>query len=352
MTRGVELTSRRLQVEDSFEAVNDPLYRLGHTDGLPVVPPTAERVERMLAGYSPQEVIAELPPQMAEATVEKIAINAVMAGCLPEYLPVVIAAVSAVADRRFNAPTVQATTNAAAVLLVINGPIRERLEINGGHGALGPGRRSNAAIGRALRLVLLNVGGSSPGAVSKSTLGSPGRYTMCLGENQEALPEASWEPLHVERGFPPDTSTVTAVCAAGTFNIFDNGSQTARDLLTTIVGSMRSLGSNNVDLQGETCLILCPEHAQMLAGGGLSKSQVREVLFEQTAIPVASVSTGVVAKMRRKDRPEVNGLLYLTPTPDEIILVVAGGEGGHSAWVPTMGGHSWSVTRPIDEKGT
>ncbi len=348
MTAGVDLTSRRLQVEDSFEAVNDYLYRLGHTDGLPVVPPTPERVARMLAGYRPDEVIAELPPQMAEATAEKIAINAVMAGCLPEYLPVVVAAVAAVADRRFNPHTVQATTNAATPLLLTNGPIRQKLEINCGHGALGPGRLSNATIGRALRLVMLNVGGSSPGVVSKSTLGQPGRYSLCLGENEE---ESPWDPLHVERGFPRETSAVTAICAAGTLNIFDNGSQTAEDLLRTVAGSLRSFGSNNVDLPGETCLILSPEHAAMLDDGGFSKHRLQEALFERTSIPVAEVSAGVVAKMRRKDRPEVNGVLYLTPSPREIIIIVAGGQGGQSAYVPTMGGHSWSVTKPIEEKG-
>lgn len=341
--------SRRFQVEDSLEAVNDYLYGRGQTDGLPVYPPTPERVERMLTGTAraADEVVAELPVQMAEATVEKIAINAVMAGCLPEYLPVVIAAVEAVADIRFNPYTIQATTNPATPLLIVNGPIRHTLEINCGHGALGPGRRSNATIGRAVRLVMLNVGGSTPGRVSKSTLGQPGRYTMCLGENEEASP---WEPLHVERGFPPERSTVTAVCASGTFNIFDNGSQTAQDMLTTFIGSLRSLGSNNVDAAGEMCLLFCPEHAQMMAQGGLSKAGLRAILYEQTAIPVADVSPGMVAKMRRKDRPEVNGHLYLTPVAEEIMIAVAGGAGPHSTWVPTLGGHSAAVTRSIEER--
>src|SRR5437773_100398 len=192
----------------------EELYARGVTDGLPVVPPTRARVDRVLAasGRAPDALIAMVPPNYGRATVEKIAVNAVMAGCRPEYLPVVIAAVEAVCDEAFDLHGVSATTNAPAPLVVVNGPIRGAPDINSGAGVFGPGWRANATIGRALRLVCVNLGGAAPGVISMSTLAHPGRYTYCIGEREEASP---WESLSVEHGFAPSDSTVAVLAADG-----------------------------------------------------------------------------------------------------------------------------------------
>src|SRR5438105_11383427 len=204
-------------------ATTDPIEALfdkGLTDGLPVVPPTRERVDRAIeaSGRAADEVVALVPPNYGRATVEKIAVNAVMAGCRPEYLPVVLAAVEAVCDEAFDLHGVSATTNAPAPLIVVNGPIRRVLDSNSGAGLFGSGWRANATIGRALRLVCVNVGGAIPGFVSMSTLAHPGRYTYCIGEHEEASP---WPSLAVEHGFAPDDSTVALPAADAPLTVYD-----------------------------------------------------------------------------------------------------------------------------------
>ncbi|MCH9018349.1 MAG: hypothetical protein IIB89_11395, partial [Chloroflexi bacterium] len=193
-----QLLSEHIEMVDEFEAVQRMYLERGWTDGLPVVPPTPERVETMLAaaGLPPGDVLAELPPTWGAATVEKLAVNAVMAGCLPEYLPVLIAAVEAISDPVFNLYAIQATTHPCAPLMIINGPIRSALGLNSSSGAYGPGWRANATIGRALRLVLLNVGGAHPGVGDMSTQGAPSKFSYCVAENEEENP---WQPLHVDR---------------------------------------------------------------------------------------------------------------------------------------------------------
>ncbi len=219
----LELKSKRVQV-DGEAAVYEEYYRRGWTDGLPIIAPTPERVETMLSGLDPGRELAELPPKRAMVTVEKVAINAVMAGCLPSYFPVVLAAVEAIADPTFNLFGVDTTTSGVCVLTVVNGPIRQQLEINSSYGCFGPGWRANATIGRAIALVQQNVGGRIPGPVSKSTHGQPGRYTMCIGEFEERNP---WGPLHVERGFKPGDNTVTVFSPTGTTSIMDVWSRSA-----------------------------------------------------------------------------------------------------------------------------
>jgi hypothetical protein len=203
---------------DPVTAVNELFYRRGWTDGLPVVPPTPGKVEEMLGmtDLPKRTVIAELAPLKGEATVEKIATNAVMAGCRPEYLPIVIAAVEALAHPQFNLRGVQTTDENVAPLLIINGPVARQLDINAGFGALGPGWQANATIGRTLRLIMHNIGGGWPRAVSFAGIGQPGRYTMCLAENQA---ESPWSPLHVELGHDARTSTVTLMRAETAINV-------------------------------------------------------------------------------------------------------------------------------------
>jgi len=206
------LQAERFEIPDDIWAAQAFFEEKGWGDGLPIIPPTEERVAQMLAAAKrkPDEVIGAVPPRWAQATVEKIAINGVMAGCKPEYMPVLIAAVEAITDPKLNLYALQATTGGPAVMIIINGPIRKKLDINGGANALGEGWRANATIGRFVQLVKRNIGGSYPGTTCKATLGWPGKYSICVGENEEGSP---WEPLHVERGFKAEQSTVTAISA-------------------------------------------------------------------------------------------------------------------------------------------
>lgn len=346
MTIGPRLVSERIQVEDSLEAINELLYQRGLTDGLPIVPPTEERVLEMLGGrhLEAQEVVAVLPPAGAEATLEKIAISAVMAGCLPPYLPVVVAAVKAMAEPQFNLYGIETTTNPVAPLAIINGPVRTELDINCGRNCLGQGRRANAAIGRAIRLVLMNIGGSLPGVTDTAVQGMPGKYTFCFGENEETSP---WEPLHVERGFDAGVSTVTAVGATGTTNILDGGSQTADGLLRTMAGSMTILGCNHYVSwpPGEPLLVMSPEHASRLTKDGLTKGDVKRALFERTSVPLASYSLEVQERMRQRGRG-ADGRIYIAERAEDIMIVVAGGPGTHSVFMPSFG-NTIAVTKPI-----
>lgn len=270
------------QVEQiSFEDSIDPIeacYQNGWTDGLPVVPPTPERVERMLRGTerSPDELIASLPPKWGKATVERIAINAVMAGCLPEYLPVVLATVEAMVEEKFNLHGVQVTTSHVAPMLVINGPIQKELDINAGFNLFGQGWRANATIGRAVRLICTNIGGALPGELDRAAFGHIGKYTCCIAENEgEGSP---WEPMHVERGFQPGDSTVTVFAGAGPQSINDHGSNTAEGILNTICQNMAAPGNSS----GETLLVIGIEHAKTISSDGLSKADVRHYIAEQT----------------------------------------------------------------------
>jgi hypothetical protein len=332
-------------------SVVDPIESLfdrGVTDGLPVVPPTRERVERAIAaaGRPADELVAEVPPNYGRATVEKIAINAVMAGCRPEYLPVVLAAVEAICDDAFDLHGVSATTNAPAPLVVINGPIRKTLDVNCGAGVFGPGWRANATIGRAVRLVCVNVGGARPGVVSMSTLAHPGRYTYCIGEREEDNP---WEPLHVEHGFARGESTVAVLAADAPLGVYDHRSRTAPDLLATIAGSMAVIMNHKMTHWGDTLLVIGPEHAGMLAGDGWRKADVRRFLFERLQRPVRELVPGrdggeglpehVLRKFPHPETEETRVPKFRAP--EHIKIVVAGGTAGRfSAIVP-----GWSFSK-------
>ena len=247
-----QLLSEHIDVVDEFEAVQSLYLEHGWTDGLPVVPPTPDRVETMLSATDlpPQHVLAELPPTWGAATVEKLAVNAVMAGCLPEYLPVLVAAVEAISDSAFNLYAIQATTHPCAPLVIINGPIRSLLGLNSSSGSYGPGWRANATIGRALRLVLFNVGGGYPGVGDMSTQGAPSKFSYCVAENEEENP---WQPLHVDRGFRPDQSTVTVLAGEPPHNINDHSGRSAEDILTIIAGAMAVTGANNAYTGARLC---------------------------------------------------------------------------------------------------
>jgi hypothetical protein len=344
-----ELQSERIKVEDDLWAVNAFFEEKGWTDGLPIIPPTEERVGQMLAAVkrNRQDVIGVVPPRWAPATVEKIAINAVMAGCLPQYMPVLIAASEALADPRLNLYALQATTGGPAIMLIVNGPIRKQLNINGGSNALGEGWRANATIGRCIRLIQRNIGGSYPGTTCKATLGWPGKYSLCIAENEEASP---WEPLHVERGFAADTSTVTAISADSCVRASDLDSTKAEGVLINFAQKMDGPSGP------EAIMVICPEHAKIIAGDGFSKQNVKKFMWDRAAYRMKDVPDETFHQ-RVKRRPDLNltreSTIPVTDTPDDILIVVAGGDGSQSQYIHVWGqstpdgGSTRSVTKAI-----
>ena len=342
----------RTQIDDSLEgayAAYEHACEQGWTDGLPIVPPTETRLAAMLAAVDmkPDHVVARVASRNGEATVERIAVNAVMAGCKPEYLPVLVAVVEAMTDLKFELAGIQTTTNPVCLLTVVNGPVRKALDINCAYGCMGPGWRANATIGRAVRLIQLNVGGAIPGAVSKSTQGQPGRYTFCFGEWEERSP---WGPWHVERGFRVDESTVTLVAATGTTNMTNSQSKDADGLLRTFAHSMEAVGSINMWPffgLGEMLVVLNPDHAALLAREGMSRRDVQNALLERTSkVPLEHWPKDFHADYVRTGRAK-DGFTPLANRPEQFQLIVAGGDSGlHSVFVPTFG-DSYFVSRPI-----
>ena len=341
--------ARLIEAPDDLDAINAVFLDRRWGDGLPIVPPTQERVQAMLAGTRRprHEVVDRVAPGFGAATIERIAINAVMAGCRPECMPVLIAAVEAACDPDFNLQAVQATTNPVAVFLVVNGPAVDRLGINGGFNCLGQGAWANATLGRALRLVLQNVGGALPGEMDRATHGQPGKYSFCCAENEAHSP---WAPLHVERGFERQASTVTVVGAAGTLNM-NTHAKDAADLIKAMADSMAFASSNDYWLGGAPWLILSPEHAQIFHEGGLEKPQVRERLWEASKMPAGRMARRDLERTQISRGAELGEITAATLLPisvrsDDIGIIVAGGTGTHSVYVPTFG-DTRAVTRQV-----
>ena len=324
------------------------------TDGLPFVLPTAERVQAMIAGSGRQagEVIAVVPPRWAEATVENIAINAVMAGCRPQYMPVLIAALQAAADPAFGLYSVQATTHPCAVMMLISGPIIDELGLNFRHGSFGPGFRANASIGRAMRLVLMNVGGGIPGEGDQATHGSPAKFSYCVAENEAATP---WEPFRVTRGFSKTDSTVTVFSGEGPHNVNDHVCTSAESTLTVVADTMTTIGHNNAGsvIRGDVLVAFGPEHAHTIASGGMSKADVQKLLYERARNKVGLLKLRAMYKAENwpdwVDQNDDEAICPIVGKPEDIHIVVTGGPGKHSAFIPTFG-TSKSVTRRIETK--
>jgi peroxiredoxin len=329
------LRARSIEIataDDEFEFMFDQ----GFTDGLPVVPPTPDRVIRMLGGTArdAQDIVARMPPNMGEVTVEKIAINAVMAGCKPEYMPVLIAAVEAVCTDEFNIHGVMATTMGAAPVMVINGPIREKLGMNMKMGALGQGNRANATMGRALRLIVRNVGGAIPGGTERSTLGNPMKFTMCFAEWEE---RSNWDPLHVERGFNKEDSVVTVFAmTSGPVQIVDQDSRDAAQVAGSMGMSLESVFHPKAHRAGiDSLLVVCPEHVDTLSRGDYSKGDLRAQIQSVTEKPlrdlVESETSGIGMKKDRAAGMPAEKLDRMVPkfaSEDFIHIVVAGGDAG------------------------
>jgi hypothetical protein len=328
----------------AWDEIDAHYQERGWTDGLPIVPPTEPRVRALLAQTprDPREVVGVLPPRQGEATIDKIAANAVMAGCRPEYFPVVLAAIEALADPLFNLDSVQATTHPVATLLVVNGPIARAIGLQAGYNAFGQGFRANVTIGRAVRLVLMNVGGGLPGSGDRATQGSPAKIAYCVAENEA---ESPWEPLHVEAGLPAGTSTVTVFGCEGPHNIQDHYSNTALGVLLTVAGAMGQAGSNNLLGRGWPLLSLGPEHAATIAKEGYTKQKVKEFLFEHARYPLARLGREYRQQQIERwgvvDAPDT--MVPIVRRPEDLSVIVAGGAGKHSSWQPTFGdGTHWT----------
>jgi hypothetical protein len=330
---GSPLRARRIDVgesDDLFEFMFDQ----GLTDGLPVIPPTPERVLRMLSGTKrdAQEVLGPVPPNLAPVTIEKVAINAVMAGCKPEYLPVVIAAIEAVLEEQFNMHGVLATTHFPTPVIIVNGPIRDRIGMNYRMNVLGQGNRANATIGRAVQLVVRNVGGGRPGGVDRAALGQPGKYTFCFAEFEE---RSNWEPLSVERGFEPGQSTVTVFAGGAPNAIVDQLSRGAKSLATSYGLALAAESHTKHYNSGEIVLIVPPEHVDTFANDGWTKDQVREQIQLASRRPARELMRDEsCAEGLPREAAERIGLDTLVPkfrSKEMITLVVAGGEAGKFA---------------------
>jgi hypothetical protein len=329
------------------------MYEAGWTDGLPVAPPLPELVQRVVAasGRPAEELVAELPPLGGRATIERIAANAVMAGCRPEYMPVVLTALGAMLDDRFNLRGMQCSTHLSTPLLILNGPVRREFDVNCGANVFGQGRRANATIGRAVKLVLTNIGGAAPGEADKATLGHPGKYTYCIGENEE---ESPWEPFHVERGLAADESAVTVYGAEAPHNINNQTSDNPQDLLTTIASVMANLGSNHPYLMSDSLVVLSPEHARVCAGAGWRKRDVQQFLFETARVRHGDLKLGGLYGAQTEkypwprwlDRTSDETRIPIARRPEDILVIVAGGPGRHSAYLPGWG--TRAVTRRIE----
>lgn len=349
----MNLASRIVEAAD-LEAAVEVCFENKWTDGLPVVPPTRGAIERILAYLKrdPAEVVGVVPPRSGVATIEKIAINCVMAGCKPEYVPIVIAALEAVLEEKFNLNGVQTTTHACAPLVIVSGPAVKTLGFNTREGALGHGCRASATIGRALRLILWNIGGGFPGDPCKTTLGHPGYFTFCLAEDQEANP---WEPLHVERGFKADDTVVTVTAVTAPMSVATGaGYSPIEDVLCLLGDSIATLGSNNIT-GGDMVYVLGPMAVKALHEAGLTKAQVKQGIMKFATRPVHE------AKRRRSisathpmhwshvvDENDPNARVPWIRSPENLVLVTSGGWGSGAGFCAlcsgwgTLGGYTQS----------
>jgi len=321
---GGGLTARTVELgaaEDPLEACHER----GWSDGLPVVPPTRERVLRMLVGTerSPDEVLGHVPPDRVACTVEKVAINAVLAGCKPEYLPLVLAAVEAALQEPFGMHGVLCTTMFSGPVVIVNGPAARAVGMNAGVNALGQGNRANATIGRALQLVIRNVGGGRPGEIDRATLGNPGKYTFCFAEAEDS----AWEPLSVERGYPRGTSTVTLFAGDGVQGVVDQKSRTPESLARSFAASLRVVDHPKLAMAGDALLVVSPEHGRVFLEAGWSKARLREELESLLQLPgdelvagAGDIAEGLPQSVAGKEVPKFR--------PGGLTIVRAGGTAG------------------------
>lgn len=339
-----------IEADDDFEAINALMRDRGWSDGLPIVPPTEARVAAMLA-YCDRpwdQPVAKIPPRWGEATPLRLAANAVMAGCRPQYFPLLMLAIEAMCEQPFNLYGIQATTHLCAPLVIVNGPVARELDINAGHNAFGPGHQANATIGRAIRLALVNIGGAIPGLGDMATFGSPAKYTYLVAENEA---ESPWAPLHVERGLPREASAVTVIGAECLHNVNDHESLTAEGILTTIAGTMGIAGANDIYYPAQPLVIMGPEHARTVAAA-YTKAEAKQFLQQHAHLPVRRFSQENIERRirvtfrERLAHPQPEDPVYMVQRPEDLLIAVIGGAGKHSAFVPTFGA-TQAVTRAL-----
>jgi hypothetical protein len=345
MTTGAKLASEIYEVADPFEA-NELFQRNGWTDGLPIVPPTEAGVRAFLeaASLDSGEVVGTEPVRRRRITAEKLAIAALMAGCLPEYMPVVVAILKAMCEPQFGLHGSTASTGGSAPFIIVNGPVRTALAMNATHNVFANGSRANATIGRSVRLFLLNVLGGTPGHLDRSTLGHPGKFTFCIAEDEEDSP---WLPLHVERGLAADRSAVTVLAAESPHQVMNEWTHDPREILDTYAAAIRANMLTYSIWEGNYAIVIPKQHRQIFAAAGWRKRDVRDYMFE-TAHVVRKEwrNVGKAAVAGRKDENRVYRALR---TPDDLLVVAAGGPaGGFGAVVPPWyGKKSLAVTMPV-----
>lgn len=340
-----EIVPDVLEVEDWLGAV-ELFYEKGWTDGHPVIPPTEDRVEALLSGVpdrDPDEVLGTVPPRWAQATVRMCAVNAVMAGCRPEYMPILLAAVEAVLRPGFNLGGIQATTHCATPLIVASGPDLKALGINAGHNVMGNGSRANATIGRALRLIMITVGGGRPGETDLASFGTPAKFGFFFAENDEASP---WEPYRVEHGYDASDTVVAAFSAEGPHSVTNHVATDTFGIGISIASAMSSLGSNNAYGMGEIVVVLSPEHADFFRKEKWSKDDLRLYLYQKARNRIGDLMFGqrygrFYNRMWPKwfDRSRDDEEVPVVVKPEDIHIFVAGGPAGRfSVVIPGWGG--------------
>ena len=339
-----KLRSKTYKVTDTAEAI-ELYYSKGWTDGLPVIPPTGEKIQAMLDSVrmNPDEEVVFIESRQVSVTAEKVAINAVMAGCKPEYMPVLVAAIEAIGDPQYDYHGPSTSTGGAAVFILVNGPIARNLDINCGENLFGPGWRANATIGRAVGLVMRNVIRTIPGKLDRSTFGHAGKYTYCIAENEA---ESPWPPVHVERGFEPNENAVTVFPGLAPHQVYNQLSETGEGVLTTIADNMHISGG--VGMVGQHyVVVIAGEHMRILSKDAWSKADIKQFLFEHTKNSIAHLKR--THRMAGPVLPEdETSMRPIVQTLEDIMVVAAGGDvGPYSAFIPGWGSKSKSVTKKI-----
>ena len=335
--------------EPDAEDVLEHFVEKGFSDGLPVIPPTKERVERMLSYsyYDPGKTLIHVEnPRGAPVTVEKLAISAVMAGCRPEYFPLLTCIFEAMGDKNFHLGELHAATYPSSIATIFSGPVADEVGICSGSGCLGPGFRANATIGRAIRLALIYILGIVPGSTDGATLGTPAKYSFCFAENIKKSP---WEPLHVDL-YDHETTSVTVFCTEGPHNIVDHTHGKGEDILATIAMASTSLAANNAYWPCSLLIVLSPDHARIISASGFSKRDVKLFIYENARNSLDQIKKGGIAEIEL-NRPKSHFFTqsYMVPCvrdPEDVIVVVAGG-GGPMSVIARPWGLSFAVNRAI-----
>jgi len=347
---GPAAPAAEIPLSDAGAAEQEYFFAQSWTDGLPVVPPTADKVAAMLGTVArdPAALVGPLPPAMRQASIEMLARNAVLAGCHAGYFPVVLAALEAMLAEDMQLYGIQTATNTTTPLIIVNGPIAAELDINARGNCFGQGWRANATIGRAVQLILRNLGGDMPGETDMATHGQSGKFGLCIAEAESDSP---WAPFHVEAGYLAADSTVTVIGASAPQNVFTYGCETGPEILEHLIGAATGLGHNNIIFPTGPLFVLAPEHAHVLARDGLSKRDIRQAIFARARIPLARFAPRTIDGLKHRrarwfatvgDKDHIG----IADRPEDVHILVAGGAGIHSLFVPTAFSYR-PVTRPI-----